>query len=265
MIRVAINGACGRMGMRLVDLVCEDSDMALVAALETGDHPSLGRDVGAAAGKGEISVKVASAIEEELDVLIDFSAPASTAARAPECADAGIAMVIGTTGLEQAQMDAVKDAAARTPIFMAPNMSVGVNVLLDAAARVAAALGPAYDCEIIEVHHRFKKDAPSGTALKFAGAIAQATGRDLEKCGTYGRKGQTGERRAGEIGVHAVRAGDVVGEHRILFATLGETVELVHRAHTRDTFARGALRAARFIVGRPAGMYGMEHLLRGGE
>lgn len=262
MIRIGVNGACGRMGMRLVDLVSQAEDMQLTVALEREGHPSLGQDAGLVAGRGELGVPVTSALgAADLDVLLDFSAPESTVVRARECAAAKAAMVIGTTGLSGEQSEIVKAAAREVPILLAPNMSVGVYVTADAAGRVAKALGDDYDVEIVEMHHRFKKDAPSGTALQIARKIAEATGRNLEECGIYGRHGIVGERPPGQIGIHAVRGGDVVGEHRIIFSTLGESVEIAHRAHTRDTFARGALRAARFLVGRAPGLYGIGDML----
>lgn len=262
MITIAINGACGRMGSRLIQLVREDSDLKLVAALERQGHPSLGADIGQLHGCGTLGVPLTEALTGKADVLIDFTVPESTVARAAQCAERGVAMVIGTTGLTDEQKKAIERATHRVPCFMAPNMSVGVNLLFDVAAQVAKALGQEYDIEIVEAHHRFKKDAPSGTALKLAEKIAQATGRDLAQDAVYGRHGITGERKRKEIGVHAVRCGDVVGDHTVIFCTLGERIELIHRAHTRDTFCRGALRAARFIVGKPPRLYSMEDLLR---
>jgi 4-hydroxy-tetrahydrodipicolinate reductase len=260
-IRVAINGSAGRMGRRLVALVAETPELELVAALESSGNRQLGADAGELAGLGRLGLKVTEKLPPAgTDVLIDFSLPAGTLARLAECAAAGVAMVIGTTGLDRAAEETIAAAAKKIAIVKAPNMSVGVNVLLKTAAQVAKALGPDYDIEIIEAHHRFKQDAPSGTALALARAIAAATGRDLAADACYGRQG-TCPRRPGEIGIHAVRAGDIVGEHRVYLAALGERIELGHVATTRDTFARGALRAALWLAGRPAGLYSMQDVL----
>jgi len=261
MLRVGINGAAGRMGRRLVALVSERDDMIVVAALECDDSSALDRDAGQVAGIGPINVPVTTEIEARVHVLIDFSSPDSTVARARECAKAEIALVVGTTGLDAKQVSAL-DAAARTvPCVYAPNMSVGVNVLAKLVKLAAHMLGPDFDVEVIETHHRFKKDAPSGTALKLARAAAEGLDREFDEAGVYGRHGIVGERTAQEIGVHAVRAGDIAGEHTVLFGALGEHVELKHSAHNRDTFVRGALRAARFIAGKKPGMYTMEDVL----
>jgi len=261
MIRAGINGACGRMGSRLVALVSQQDDMQLAAALEYAGHPALGRDVGAANGGPELGVELTAEPPDGLDVLIDFSTPDSTVARAAQCAAAGTALVSGTTGLTAQQKRALEEAAERIAVLTAPNMSLGVNLCFKIAPRMAAALGDGYDVEIVEFHHRFKKDAPSGTALKLAEEIARALGRDTHECLRHGRRGATGERTRTEIGMHAVRGGDVVGDHTVIFAAEGERIELVHRAGSRDTFCRGALAAARFIVGKAPGLYGMGDVL----
>ena len=261
MLRIGINGAAGRMGRRLVALVSENDDMIVVAALECRDNDLLGRDAGEVAGIGAIGVPIAAGIAAPPDVLIDFSSPGSAVARARECAKAEIALVVGTTGLDPEQVSALEEAAQSVPCLYAPNMSVGVNVLAKLVKLAAHTLGPEFDVEVIEAHHRFKKDAPSGTALKVARAAAAGLDRELDEVGVYGRHGIVGERTAHEIGVHAVRAGDIVGEHTVLFGALGEHVELKHSAHSRDTFVRGALRAARFIAGKKPGMYTMEDVL----
>jgi len=261
MLRIGVNGAAGRMGRRLVALIAAEPDLELGAALEEQGHEALGRDAGEASGVGPLGVAVASALETQPDVLIDFSSPGSAAARAAECARQGVALVVGTTGLSDEQVGALGDAARQVPCVFAPNMSVGVNVLAGLVRAAAAALGPDFDVEVIEAHHRFKQDAPSGTALKLARAAAEALGRDLDAVSVHGRQGRPGERSAKEIGIHAVRAGDIVGEHTVLFGALGEHVELRHSAHSRDTFARGALRAARFVAGKEPGLYSMEDVL----
>jgi 4-hydroxy-tetrahydrodipicolinate reductase len=262
-VRIAVNGAAGRMGRRLVALGLETEGILVAAALEAPGSEHLGADAGALAGVGELGVKVAASLPASgVDVLVDFSLPEGTRARVAECQAAGIAMVIGTTGLDEATAQLVAEAAGKVAMVRAPNMSVGINVLLRTAADLARTLGPAYDIEIIETHHRFKKDAPSGTALGLARSIAEATGRDLARDAVHGRAG-TCPRREGEIGIHAVRAGDIVGEHTILYGALGERVELRHVASTRDTFVRGALRAALWVAGKPAGLYSMQDVLSG--
>jgi 4-hydroxy-tetrahydrodipicolinate reductase len=261
MLRIGVSGAAGRMGRRLVALVREADDLELVCSLESDGHDALGRDAGEVAGTGHIGVAVGTALAPAPDVLIDFTAPGPTVARARACADAGVRMVAGTTGMTDGQVEALRDAARQVAILFAPNMSVGVCVLSKLVREAAAALGDDYDVEIIETHHRFKRDAPSGTAKKLARAAADGLGRNLGECGVYGREGLVGERTRTEIGMHAVRAGDVVGEHTVLFGALGERIELRHVAQTRDTFARGALRAARFIADKPPGLYAMEDVL----
>jgi 4-hydroxy-tetrahydrodipicolinate reductase len=249
------------MGARLVALVPQEKDMRLAAALEHPAHPALGRDVGAANKGPEVGVIVGAQLPDGLDVLIDFSTPESTAQRARECAAKKVALVVGTTGLNPAQTRTLTRAARQVPCLAAPNMSLGVNLLFQIAPKVAAALGDEYDIEIVEAHHRFKKDSPSGTALRLAEEIARALKRDLQECLNYGRKGVVGERPRRQIGIHAVRAGDIVGDHTVLFSSLGERIELVHRAHSRDTFCRGAIAAARFLVGKEPGMYRMADVL----
>ena len=261
MIKVAINGACGRMGSRLVSLVSEAADLELAAALERQGRPEIGQDIGELAGVGKLGLPLEADLTRDVDVMVDFSTPDATMQRLARSLEKKISMVIGTTGLSTEQLAQINEAAETIPILISPNMSVGVNVLFAVAAEVAKTLGEDFDIEIVELHHRFKKDAPSGTALKVAQNIAAALGKNLDECAVYGRKGIVGERPKGEIAVHAIRGGDIVGEHHIIFSTLGERVELVHRAHTRDAFARGALRAARFIVGKPAGKYEFSDML----
>jgi len=261
MIKVGINGACGRMGRRLVALVHEADDLSLAAALESARHPAMGSDVGTATGGRAVGVPLVAEMPAGLEVLIDFSSPESTARRARECAARGTALVTGTTGLDDTQRAAVEAAAREIPCLASPNMSLGVNVLFRLVRQAAEALGRDYDAEIIEAHHRFKQDAPSGTALRLAEAVAEATGRDLDACLVHGRSGRTGERPQRQIGVHAVRGGDIVGDHTVSFIGLGERIEMTHRAQSRDTFCRGALAAARFLAGKPPGMYRMSDVL----
>ena len=261
MLKIAINGVCGRMGARIAALVFEDSQLKLVAALERHGHPSLDKDVGTVAGCGETHVKVTSALNTQADVLIDFSSPESTVAIAEVCAKKNIGIIVGTTGLNPQQHERIKSFSTQIPCLISPNMSVGVNVMFSLAGQMAQMLGKDFDIEIIETHHRFKKDSPSGTALKLAENICEATGRKLDKDIIYGRHGITGERPGNQIGMHAIRSGDVIGDHTVVFGSLGERIEITHKAHTRDTFVRGAIRAAKFIAHKPPGMYSMSDVL----
>jgi len=252
------------MGGRIAALIHEADDLALVAAVERPGHPGLGKDAGESAGIGKIGIPLTGdlrAVVRDGQVVLDFTAPPAAMAHLAVAADAKVPMVLGTTGLGAADLSRAKELSAVVPCVVSPNMSVGVNLLFKVLAEVAAALGGDYDVEIFETHHRFKKDSPSGTALRMAQVVASALGRDLDKVGIYGRKGMVGERGKEEIAVHALRAGDVVGEHTVVFGGMGERIEITHRAHSRDTFARGALRAARWIVGRPPGLYDMQDVL----
>jgi 4-hydroxy-tetrahydrodipicolinate reductase len=261
---IVLAGAAGRMGTRIAALLREAADLRLAAALEAAGHPTLGADAGEVAGVGRLGVAITDDAKAALAggrVLVEFSVPEASLAHLRLVAEAGARAVIGTTGFSPAQREEIATLARRAPIMLAPNMSVGVTVALRILAQMARALGEEYDVEITEIHHRFKKDAPSGTALRMAEVVAEALGRDLDRAAVYGRQGLPGERPRGEIGIFSLRSGDVVGEHTVSFGSLGERIELTHRAHSRDTFARGALRAARWIAGRPAGLYTMEHVL----
>ena len=262
MYTVAVNGACGRMGARISALVFEDPELKLVAAIERQGHPSMGKDVGSIAGCGETNVKISATLNTHVDVLIDFSAPEATLNMAELCAKKNIAIVAGTTGLNSQQLEKIKQYSQKVPCLVSPNMSIGVNVTFDIVAKTARMLGRDFDVEIIETHHRFKKDSPSGTALRLAERICEATNRKMDKDVIYGRQGITGENPTNQIGIHAVRSGDVIGEHTVVFGGLGERIEITHKAHTRDTFVRGAIRAAKFIVGKPPGMYSMADVLQ---
>jgi len=261
MIQVAVSGAAGRMGRTLVRLIAESDDLRLVAALEAPGHEALGADAGVLAGVGPLEVPVADALDGSPDALIDFSLPDGAVARVEACAAAGVPCVVGTTGLTDEQRGRVELAAEKTAVVLAPNMSVGVNVLFHVAAELARTLGPEYDIEIIEAHHRFKRDAPSGTAVKLAEEIAHATGRDLKTSAVHGRGPGQAPRKHGEIGLHAIRGGDIVGEHVVFYTAVGERLELKHVAHTRDTFAHGALRAVRWVADRGPGLYAMSDVL----
>ncbi len=261
---IVVAGAAGRMGNRIIACLAGLPDLRLVAALEAPGHAATGRDAGEVAGVGKagVSIGVDAAAEIAHDrVLIEFSVPEASLAHLRLVAQAGARAVIGTTGFTPAQRAEIAELAKRAAILLSPNMSVATNVAFTLLATMAKALGDEYDIEITEIHHRFKKDAPSGTALRMAEVVAAALGRDLDQVAVYGRQGLPGERTRPEIGILSLRSGDVVGEHTVSFGTLGERLELVHRAHNRDTYARGALRAARFIVGRPPGLYSMADVL----
>jgi 4-hydroxy-tetrahydrodipicolinate reductase len=258
---LGINGAAGRMGQRLVHLAREDAGLTLGAALEAPGHPQQGRDVGEVAGLGPVGVTVRSDLPlgQRLDVLIDFSSPEGTMAVLPLCVGRRIPLVVATTGHTPAQRQEIEAAAHETALLMAPNMSLAVNVLFELVRQAATLLaGKGFDVEVVERHHRFKKDAPSGTALHFARIVQEAMGQTQLR---HGREGLVGERPAHEIGVHALRVGDNVGEHTIVFSTLGETLELTHRGHTRDSYARGALLAAKSLAGKAPGRYTMKDVL----
>lgn len=264
MIRIAIVGAAGRMGKTLIQVVQETKGLVLGAATEQPHSTLIGVDAGDLAGVGTLGVTVTAALSEvmdDFDVLIDFTAPAATMAHLDLCHAAGKQMVIGTTGFSDKDKQRLDAAAQEIGIMLAPNMSVGVNLcfkLLDIAARV---MGDDADIEIIEAHHRHKVDAPSGTALRMGEVVADALGRDLKACAVYGREGQTGERDRKTIGFETIRAGDVVGEHSVWFATPGERVEIVHKASSRMTFAGGAARAALWISKQKNGRYDMQDVL----
>jgi len=249
------------MGQRIAALALQDEAFQLTAAVDQPGHPLLGQDIGILAAAMVAGVKITDTLTAEADVLIDFSLPAGTMACAEFCRKHALPLVVGTTGLGEAEKQCLRQAAEKTAIVVAANMSLGVNLLFKLVGQVAQALGDAYDIEIVETHHRFKKDAPSGTALELARQIAAAQSWDFPACLEHGREGKQSLRQAGTIGMHAVRLGDTVGDHSVCFGALGETIELRHSAHTRDTFARGALRAALWLAGKPAGWYGMNDVL----
>lgn len=259
-----VAGAGGRMGSRLVSLVCESAVLQLVGAIERTGHPAIGEDAGEVAGCGRVGVVVTadlSALADRAEVLMDFTSPEATLNHLRVMGDRRKAMVIGTTGLTGEQLSELRTGAKLIPCVFSPNMSVGVNVILKVLSDVARTLGEEYDIEVLEAHHRLKKDAPSGTALKIAEVLAKATGKDLAAVAAYGRRGLIGERKRGEIGIQVIRAGDIVGDHTVLFGGMGERIEITHRAQSRDTFALGALRAARWVVKQPPGVYDMQDVL----
>jgi 4-hydroxy-tetrahydrodipicolinate reductase len=252
------------MGVRIIHMIRQSSDVELVAAFERPGHPSVGSDVGQVAGLGDLGIKMAGSLKEVSglgEVLIDFTTPEATLANLELASEAKLAAVVGTTGMSGRLLDQVKAFAKSTGCVMSPNMSVGVNVMFKIAGEMARVLGKDYDMEILEVHHRLKKDAPSGTAIRLAQILAAATDRELDDVAVYHRKGMIGERTAKEIGIQTWRAGDITGEHTILFGGIGERLELVHRAHNRDNFARGAVKAAAWVVRQPPGLYDMMDVL----
>ncbi len=264
MIKVLVSGAGGRMGSRIVAALEDQDGIALGGAFEKRGHRTIGLDAGDVAGLGKKGILIEERLEKVIsmgDVIIDFTDPEAALCHVGLAVEHDKAMVIGTTGLDGAQKQELEKASRRIPIVFAPNMSVGVNLLFKVLADVAVILGDAYDVEITEIHHRFKKDAPSGTARRMAEVVAEALERDLEESAVYGRSGMVGERKKTEIGVLSMRGGDVVGEHTAVFAGIGERIELTHKAHSRDTFARGAVRAALWVNGRVPGLYDMMDVL----
>ena len=248
------------MGCRLISLVKSSDSLTLAGAVEGKGHPSIGQDAGEVAGCGKIGVKIADDLSALLDVG-HFSVPSATMDHVRAVARHRRAIVIGTTGFSSTDLDELKRLSVQIPCVSSPNMSVGVNVIYKVIADMAKTLGEDYDIEVVEAHHRLKKDAPSGTALKLADILARAMDRDLNSVGVYSRKGMIGERTQKEIGIQTIRAGDIVGDHTVLFGTAGERIEVTHRAHSRDTFASGALRAARWVVQQPPGLYDMLDVL----
>jgi 4-hydroxy-tetrahydrodipicolinate reductase len=261
--KVCVAGASGRMGQMLVDAVRASGDCELSGALDIPGSPALGQDAGAFAGRAS-GVAITADLSQGLSgsqFLIDFTRPEGTIAHLRECAEQGVAVVIGTTGFSDDQKAEIATIATRIPVVMAPNMSVGVNVTLKLLEMAARAMSTGYDIEIIEAHHRHKVDAPSGTALKMGEVIADALGRDLKACAVYAREGVTGERDPSSIGFATIRGGDIVGDHTVLFAGTGERIEITHKSSSRATYAQGSLRAVRFLAGKPAGLYDMFDVL----
>ncbi len=264
MIKVIIAGAGGRMGARIIRLIQESGDMVVAGAFEKADHPTVGRDLGEVCGLGKMDLPIAAGLDQVLDqgeVIIDFTFHAASMEHLRVAAERKKPMVIGSTGFTPDEMDEVRRLSQSLPLVLAPNMSVGVNVLFKVVKDLALALGEDFDIEILEVHHKMKKDAPSGTAMKLAQVLAQARSQNLDEVAVYERKGIIGERKPQEIGIQTFRAGDIIGEHTVLFGGMGERIEITHRAHSRDTFARGALRAARWIIRQKNGLYDMRDVL----
>ena len=261
-IGAIVVGAAGKMGARVIYIVKETPSMKLFRAIERPDHPSVGKDIGEVIGLGKMGVILESSLKKGGgDVIINFSSPQASIESLEFAKEAGLAIVIGTTGLSPEQTNKVKELSKSVRCVLAPNMSVGMNVMFRVVQDVAKGLGPEYDIEILEAHHRLKKDSPSGTAVKIGELISDVIGRDFGKVGVYGRKGMVGERTKDEIGMQVIRAGDIVGEHTVLFGGIGERLEIIHRSHSRDNFARGAIRAALWIVNQPNGLYDMQDVL----
>jgi len=262
-LKVVIAGCSGRMGHALLESVFADAGLVLHGALDRAGNPCLGRDAGEQLGKLS-GVKVTSDVEAALngaDVLVDFTRPEASMQYMDACKKASVGMIIGTTGFSVEQKAAIEAAAKSIPIVFAPNMSVGVTLLINLVEQAAKVLKDGYDIEVVEMHHRHKVDAPSGTALRLGEAAAHGIGQDLKDCAIYAREGVTGEREAGKIGFATLRGGDVVGDHTVMFAGIGERVEITHKASSRATFAIGALRAAKFLAGKSVGLYDMQDVL----
>ena len=262
-LRIAVAGASGRMGHMLIESVCAADDLVLAAALDIAGSPAIGQDATAFLGRTG-GVAVSSDVQSALSkaqVLIDFTRPEGTLSHLEACRKLGVKAVIGTTGLTEAQKAQIAEHARHIAIVMAPNMSVGVNVVLKLLEMAAGAMGQGYDIEVIEAHHRHKVDAPSGTALAMGEAVARALGRDLKDCAVYGREGITGERDPSTIGFSAIRGGDIIGDHTVLFAGTGERIEISHKSSSRAGYAQGSLRAARFLADKPNGLFGMDEVL----
>lgn len=264
MVRIAVAGAAGRMGSRITALSKEYEGLKFAGAFERKGHKDTGKDIGTIIGIGETGVKLADSLEsiiDDVDLVISFTTVEASKEHLRIASSKGKSMVIGTTGFTKDDMKEVVELTKKIPCVMASNMSMGVNLLLKVLQDIARVLGDDYDIEIIEAHHRMKKDAPSGTALKMAQVIADAMNRNLDEVAVYARKGIIGERTKKEIGIQTIRAGDIVGEHTVIFGGLGERIEVTHKVSSRDTFARGALRAALWLSGKPAGLYDMQDVL----
>ena len=264
MLKAIVTGAGGKMGGRIISLIQATDGIELAGAVERPDHPAVGRDAGENLGLGHSGVKISADLEAcvaQGDVIIDFTSPQASLHNLKIASSQGMAMVIGSTGFNAEELKKASVLALQVACLVSPNMSVGVNVMFKVLAYVASILGDDYDVEIMEAHHHLKKDAPSGTAMKMAEVVAASLGRDLAKVGVFSRHGIIGERTKTEIGIQTLRAGDIVGDHTVMFAGSGERLEFIHRAHSRDNFAQGAIRAAKWIVGKKPGLYDMQDVL----
>ncbi|MBI5185570.1 MAG: 4-hydroxy-tetrahydrodipicolinate reductase [Nitrospinae bacterium] len=266
MVRVVVAGAGGKMGRNIAVAAHNTQGVELAGGTEMEGSGLIGRDIGELAGIGPIGKTVladfrAAMQKGNADMAIDFTAPEATIRHLAAAVELKKGMVIGTTGMEKSHQEEIKRASEKIPIVFAPNMSVGINLMLRLVCEAANALGEEYDIEIIEAHHRLKKDAPSGTAMKLAEELARATNKNLDEAGVFARKGMIGARKRGEIGIQTIRAGDIIGDHTVLFGGLGERIEITHRASSRETFALGAVRAALWLEGRAPGLYSMMNVL----
>ena len=264
MLNMIVSGASGRMGSRIIILSSDSEEIKLTGALERKDHRYLGKDIGDVIGIGAVGISITDKVEnitETTDVLVDFSSPSATIECLKSLSGKPMPVVIGTTGFSKDEIEYIRLYAQNTPCVFAPNMSVGVNLLLKILSDIAKVTQDDYDIEIVETHHRLKKDAPSGTAMKMAQVIASSLNRNLEETAVYARHGLIGERTKKEIGIQTIRAGDIVGEHTVIFGGLGERIEITHKASSRDTFARGALKAAQWVRKQTPGLYDMQDVL----
>ncbi len=265
MIKVVVCGGCGKMGSKVAQLIHQNKDMELVGIIESPSHPSKGKDWGMSVGLGKTRVIITDDLEEiiqKVNQIVEFTNPKVSLQHLEIVSKYKKTMITGTTGFSGEEIEKMKNSSQNIPFLFSPNMSLGVNLLFKLAVETAVSLGNSYDIEIIESHHRFKKDAPSGTAKKLAQEIAKAKGVSLDEVAIYGRKGIIGERKKGEIGIHSIRSGDITGEHTVMFTALGERLELTHKAHSRNTFAYGTIQAIKFMEGKPAGFYEMKDVLK---
>lgn len=263
-IKIGVCGAAGRMGKAILEVCHELDNVQIAAAIEYEGSPMVGVDAGEQAGIGKTGVTISddiAKVADQIDILIDFTIATSLTENLEKCRVAGKCMVIGTTGLDDKQKNLINKAAEDIAIVFAPNMSIGVNLCLKLLEMTAQVIGEESDIEIIEAHHKHKKDAPSGTALRMGEVVAETLGRDLKECAVYGREGLTGERDKHTIGFETIRAGDIVGEHTVMFASTGERIEITHKATSRKTFASGAVRAAQWLTGKDKGLYDMQDVL----
>ncbi|GJM15687.1 MAG: 4-hydroxy-tetrahydrodipicolinate reductase [Thermodesulfobacteriota bacterium] len=264
MIKVSIMGVAGRMGRSIFHLLNAENDIQIVGATEIQDHPEMGSDIGLVCGEEELGIPITNSVEDsslDADVIVDFTAPSSTLNNARYASSNTKAMVIGTTGFSEEEKKELSELSKNFPCVFSPNMSIGVNVMFEATKRLAEILGDDFDVEIIEAHHKHKVDAPSGTALRLGEAAAQGLNRDFNSVARFERHGVIGERKEKEIGMQTIRAGDIVGEHTVMFCGAGERIELTHRAMNRDNFAKGVVRAVKWVSGKPAGLYTMKEVL----
>ena len=265
MTKVIVCGGCGKMGSKVAQLIYQNKDMGLIGIIESPSHPDKGKNWGMSVGLGKTGVIITDNLEEiiqKADQIVEFTNPKVSLQHLEIISKYKKAMIVGTTGFSPEDIERISKLAQDVPFLFSPNMSLGVNLLFKLAAETAAALGDDYDIEIVEAHHRFKKDAPSGTAKKLAQEIAKAKEVNLDEVAIYGREGIIGERKKGEIGIHSIRSGDITGEHTVMFTALGERLELTHKAHSRDTFAYGTIQAIIFMEGKPASFYEMKDVLK---